>query len=164
MLLDLRKVFVEEIKELPFSGTFDLSDTEISGSYPFVTPIIYSGTVKGFAGEAQMEAEVSFTFEIPCDRCTEMLRREYRYHFSHMLVRTLNQEDNDDYILVEDEKLDVDELLRADILLELPTKFLCKPDCKGLCSQCGQNLNLGECDCDKRRIDPRLEVLQQLIQ
>ncbi len=164
MLLDLRKVFVEEIKELPFSGTFDLSDTEIGGSYPFVTPITYSGTVKSFAGEAQMEAEVSFTFEIPCDRCTEMISREYRYHFSHMLVRTLNQEDNDDYILVEDEKLDVDELLRADILLELPTKFLCKPDCKGLCSQCGQNLNLGECDCDKRRIDPRLEVLQQLIQ
>ena len=164
MLLDLRKVFVEEIKELPFSGTSDLSDKEIGGSYPFVTPITYSGTVKRFAGEAQMEAEVSFTFEIPCDRCTEMISREYRYHFSHMLVRTLNQEDNDDYILVEDEKLDVDELLRADILLELPTKFLCKPDCKGLCSQCGQNLNLGECDCDKRRIDPRLEVLQQLIQ
>lgn len=164
MLLDLRKVFVEEVKELPFSGTFDLSDTEIGGSYPFESPVSYSGTVKAFAGEAQMEADVSFSFAIPCDRCTEMIRREYRYHFSHMLVRTLNQEDNDDYIQVEDEKIDIDELLRMDILLELPSKFLCKPDCKGLCSQCGQNLNQGDCGCQKKRIDPRLEVLQQLIQ
>ena len=54
-------------------------------------------------------------------------------------------------------------LLRDDILLELPTKFLCKPDCKGLCSQCGQNLNLGDCGCNQRRIDPRLEVLQQFF-
>lgn len=163
MLLDLRRVFAEEIKELPFSGTFDMSDTDIAGSHPFVSPIAFSGTVKPFADGAQMEAEVSFRFEIPCDRCTEMVSREYRYHFSHMLVRKLNQEDNDDYILVEDEKLDVDELLRTDVLLELPTKFLCKPDCKGLCSQCGQNLNLGDCGCNKHRIDPRLEVLQQFF-
>ena len=64
MLLDLRKVFVEEVKELPFSGTFDLSDTEIGGSYPFESPVSYSGTVKAFAGEAQMEADVSFSFAI----------------------------------------------------------------------------------------------------
>ena len=163
MLLDLRRVFVEEVKELPFSGTFDLSDTEIGGVHPFVSPVVFSGTVKPFAGEAQMEATVSFTFEVPCDRCTEIIRREFRYEFSHMLVRKLNQEDNDDYIVVEDEKIDVEALLRDDILLELPTKFLCKPDCKGLCSQCGQNLNLGDCGCNQRRIDPRLEVLQQFF-
>lgn len=164
MLLDLRRVFVEEIKELPFSGSFSMSDTEISGSYPFVSPVSYTGKVTAFAGEARMEAEVTFTFEIPCDRCLEPIRSEYCYRFSHGLVRTLNQEDNNDYIQVEDEKIDVDELLRADILLELPSKFLCKPDCKGLCSQCGKNLNEGDCGCNKTRIDPRLEVLQQLIQ
>ena len=164
MQLDLRRVFTEEIKELPFSGSLDLSETEIAGSHPFVSPVSYHGTVKPFAGEAQVEAEVSFSFSIPCDRCAEMIHRDYRYHFSHGVVRTLNQEDNDDYIQAEDETIDVDELLRADILLELPTKFLCRPDCKGLCSQCGQNLNQGDCGCNKRRIDPRLEVLQQLIQ
>ena len=157
------RAIIEEVKELPFSGTFDLSDTEIGSVHPFVSPVAFSGTVKPFAGEAQMEATVSFTFEVPCDRCTEIIRREFRYEFSHMLVRKLNQEDNDDYIVVEDEKIDVEALLRDDILLELPTKFLCKPDCKGLCSQCGQNLNLGDCGCNQRRIDPRLEVLQQFF-
>ena len=163
MLLDLRRVFVEEVKELPFSGTFDLSDTEIGGVHPFVSPVAFSGTVKPFAGEAQMEATVSFTFEVPCDRCTEIIRREFRYEFSHMLVRKLNQEDNDDYIVVEDEKIDVEALLRDDILLELPSKNLCREDCRGLCPLCGKNLNDGACGCQTKAVDPRLEVLKEWL-
>ena len=59
--------------------------------------------------------------------------------------------------------MDLDELIRTDILLELPTKFLCKEDCKGLCPTCGKNLNEGACNCQTHQIDPRLEVLKQLI-
>mgnify|MGYP001091754997 FL=1 len=59
--------------------------------------------------------------------------------------------------------LDLEELARTDILLELPTKVLCSEDCKGLCSQCGKNLNEGECSCEKKQIDPRLAILSQLL-
>lgn len=44
----------------------------------------------------------------------------------------------------------------------MPTKMLCKPDCKGLCCKCGKNLNDGPCDCQKD-VDPRLEALLQLL-
>jgi uncharacterized protein len=40
----------------------------------------------------------------------------------------------------------------------------CKPDCKGLCAQCGQNLNEGQCDCDAEPIDPRLAPLRALLE
>ena len=40
---------------------------------------------------------------------------------------------------------------------------LCKPDCKGLCPQCGKNLNEGKCGCSARQVDPRLEILKKLI-
>ena len=76
---------------------------------------------------------------------------------------SLNEEDNDSYIEVQDYQLDLDELIRADILLELPTKFLCSPDCKGLCPKCGRNLNEGPCGCNTHQMDPRLEVLKKLI-
>ena len=75
----------------------------------------------------------------------------------------MNDEENDTLLLVENESIELDDLLREDILLELPTKFLCKPDCKGLCPGCGKNLNEGKCDCSARQVDPRLEVLKQLI-
>lgn len=85
------------------------------------------------------------------------------YTFAHDLVLSLENEDDDSYIQIENYKLDLDELMRADILLELPTKFLCKEDCKGLCPVCGKNLNEGSCDCNLHQIDPRLEVLKKLI-
>lgn len=58
--------------------------------------------------------------------------------------------------------LDLEELILSDILLELPTKLLCKEDCKGLCPHCGCNLNHQSCDCNKAYHDPRWDVLNTL--
>jgi uncharacterized protein len=60
-------------------------------------------------------------------------------------------------------RLNLDELVEEDVNLALPTKYLCKDDCKGLCSSCGKNLNNGQCDC-KAPIDPRMEALLQLLE
>ena len=48
-------------------------------------------------------------------------------------------------------------------MLELPTKVLCKEDCKGLCPKCGKDLNLGSCDCKTKDIDPRWQALSDLF-
>ena len=79
-----------------------------------------------------------------------------------MLISHLNDEDNDEFILVEDMKLDLDSLVREDMILALPAKILCRDDCKGLCQYCGKNLNLGSCSC-KKPIDPRLQALADLL-
>ena len=79
------------------------------------------------------------------------------------LFRTLADEENDDYIETPDFTLELDDVVISDIFLSLPSKNLCRDDCKGLCQICGQNLNNGECSCDKRQTDPRLEILKQLI-
>lgn len=163
MVLDLKDVFLNEGEILPFSCEIDLSSTDINGVYPFVSPVKAEGSVRNQAGAALLEARVSFDFCIPCDRCTEEIKKRYEYSFRHLLTPKLNDEDNDSYLEIEGYRLDVDELLRSDILLELPTKYLCKADCRGLCPKCGKNLNSGSCDCNLHQIDPRLEVLKQLI-
>jgi uncharacterized protein len=58
--------------------------------------------------------------------------------------------------------LDLAPLLREEAILSMPMGILCRPDCAGLCPQCGQNLNEGTCDCAKDDIDPRFEVLRRL--
>lgn len=163
MLLDLKKLFEDEGEVIPFQYELDLSDTEISGVYPFVSPIQISGKVQNVAQTVYLTAEVDFGFAIPCDRCAEDIKTKYHFSFNHPLIMETNEEDQDAYILVEEGQLDLDELLRADILLALPTKYLCKADCKGLCPVCGVNLNNESCQCNKHQIDPRLEVLKQLI-
>ena len=62
-----------------------------------------------------------------------------------------------------DDQIDVEKMVWEQIYLALPMKPLCKEECRGLCSQCGTNLNLSECSCDKDVIDPRLAKLKTLL-
>ena len=59
--------------------------------------------------------------------------------------------------------LDLTPLLREQSWLNIPLKPLCSPDCKGLCPQCGVNLNLESCACKDTRIDPRMAVLENFL-
>lgn len=164
MILELKKIMLNEGEILPISGTFSLASTTINGVCPFVSPVSVTGNVEGHTGTAELDVSVSFDFELPCDRCNSVFTTHYEFEFHHILVSSLNNEDNDTYIVVEDNRLDLDELLREDILLELPVKFLCRPDCEGLCPTCGRNRNEGLCQCVSRQTDPRLAVLKQLIE
>ena len=164
MKLDLKKYFSNE-DEVPekVSFTADLSDVELSGVYPFVSPVAVSVGVRGSNGAVLLDFQVSYDFEIPCDRCMELIREKKTASFSHTVI--LSQEDSDegDYIRIPSGELDAGELVREDIILSLPYRFLCREDCKGLCPVCGKNLNTGSCGCRSGKVDPRLEILKKLI-
>ena len=102
---------------------------------------------------------------MPCDRCFELTTQEHKLDLFHTVVRELSdEEDNDgEFVLAPDDTLDLDELLTEDLLLDVPSKFLCSPDCKGLCPSCGKNLNHGDCDCQQDTVDPRLAILKELL-
>jgi uncharacterized protein len=61
------------------------------------------------------------------------------------------------------EELDLSDLMREQITLNLPMKPLCNDLCKGICVKCGMDLNTGNCSCNKEDIDPRLETLKKLL-
>jgi uncharacterized protein len=59
--------------------------------------------------------------------------------------------------------VDLSELVRQMLVLGVPARSLCRPDCRGLCPSCGQDLNQTACDCGVQEIDPRLEALRDLL-
>lgn len=164
MLLAIKQLFTGEAAEIPFAFSLDLSTMELGGVLPFVSPVRVSGRAFRNAEGVHLTADAAFDFCVPCDRCAEEIHTREEYRFDHELVLELHQEDNEKYLLAEQDELDLSELITEDILLELPTKHLCKPDCKGLCPTCGANLNSGSCSCEKSRVDPRMEILKQLIE
>ena len=161
MQLDLRSVFETEGSKKEFSEELDEREYELFGTKPFVERISVRGEVTNRAGVVTLTAKVSFPLRVACDRCLEEFTRQYDYTFTHTLVRQL-QDEWQDYIQVEDGVLNLEELILSDLLLELPTKLLCKEDCKGLCPHCGCNLNHQSCDCNKAYHDPRWDVLNTL--
>ncbi|MBQ4267235.1 MAG: DUF177 domain-containing protein [Clostridia bacterium] len=158
MFIQLEALLGGGIESLPLDYEFDFSQEELGGVFPFTTPVILKGEIRNTAGIVTIKAKADFSMEVTCDRCAEDIRPDFTVEIEHGLVASLNQEDNDDYILIEDMKLDIRQLTLEDIYLALPGKFLCKEDCKGLCSECGANLNEGSCNC-KKPIDPRWEAL-----
>jgi uncharacterized protein len=71
-------------------------------------------------------------------------------------------DDELDVTYLEEGRINTDHLLRENILLSLPVQPLCREDCRGLCPQCGANLNLGSCGCQAPVGDPRLHVLRKV--
>lgn len=165
MKIDCKKYFLSDDLRETVEYDMDLSQVEGNGVKPFQTPVRVRADLQSFSGSVVLEARLHYTMVMPCDRCFEDTAVEKIVCFSHMLVRELNGEEDDDaYILVPDERLDLDELLTEDLLLDMPSKFLCSPDCKGICPQCGANRNKENCTCETAQIDPRLEALKSLLE
>jgi len=163
MLLELKKVFLNENENLNAEYEIDLRDLDFNGCLPFKTPVRVWADAVNRAGVVGLAITAKFAYTAPCDRCGEETITDYVYSFNHTLVQSLEGENEGDYIETPDFTLDLDETVITDILLELPSKYLCSEECRGLCPKCGRNLNLGDCGCDCRELDPRLEALRDLL-
>lgn len=152
MILQLKQIFEGQKQLLDFDAEISLETlAELEPYDSFAAPVAAKGSVKVRAGVVTLDMTVTASLEQICDRCTKAFVREYRFEVSHTLVTALDNEDDegyeyDDYVVCPDKTLDVSELALTDMKLGLPTKILCKEDCKGLCPVCGNDLNEGACE------------------
>ena len=148
MILRLRRVFECPGEKLDFAYAIDAGSLDYLTDKAFCSPINISGAAENRAGVVLLKASCEFSMRHECDRCLSEFEREYDFNFEHTLVLK-SYTDDDELVVCENSNLELDELLVNDILLSLPTKILCREDCKGLCLTCGKNLNEGDCGCDK---------------
>lgn len=163
MILDLKSVFIKEDAVLPVEFELDMSDMVFYGQNPIKKPVTVSGSVYNRAGIVTVSVVCEVEFSAPCDRCGKQVTKKHAVKIERVLVSELADRTDDEIIEVPDLQLDIEELCIAEIVLSLPMKHLCKADCKGICQRCGKDLNEGKCDCKNDDIDPRLEVLAQLL-
>lgn len=163
MVLNLKDVFLNDGEKVEAQFTVELKPITLDGIYPFDSDASVLAKAENKLGFVSLTLDTSFVYSRPCDRCGKAMKIELSFSFDHRLVAGLSDSEDDDYIEVPDFELELDDLVVSDILLDLPGKYLCSETCKGLCPDCGCNLNEGECNCRKGNIDPRLEILKQLI-
>lgn len=163
MILNLKDVFLNDGEKIKASFMVELTPISLDGIYPFDSDASVDATAENKLGFVSLTLDTSFVYSRPCDRCGKAMKKEQKFSFNHRLVAGLSDSEDDDYIEVPDFELELDDLVVSDILLDLPGKYLCSEDCKGLCPDCGCNLNDTECSCRKGNVDPRLEILKQLI-
>ncbi|MBR5977213.1 MAG: DUF177 domain-containing protein [Clostridia bacterium] len=161
--INLEPLFNGADETIDINHTLDLSDVEISDTKPFSTPAVIKGVIRYDTGIVSMNALITVLYSGNCDRCAKEVTREYSILMEHTFVTELNDNQNDEFMLVPTMRFDLEGLATEDVLLYLPSKFLCKEDCKGICPTCGKDLNDGPCGC-KKEIDPRLAGLAALLE
>jgi uncharacterized protein len=116
-------------------------------------------TPQGLLVQVKMRANLLAT----CVRCLKDYNQHLEIEFTELYAFSKRSTTDSDLLLPEDGYIDLGALVREYMLLEVPINSLCKPDCKGLCPVCGENLNEVACDHDDETSDPRLSVLKSLL-
>lgn len=163
MIIDLKRIFANENSDMKIEHSLDMSDVDFMGNYPLKQPVKVSGSVFNRAGVVSLNLLIEYTFAAPCDRCGIDAVHNHTVTVDKLLATAIERQESDTIITVPDMKFDVDEFVYSEVILDLPSKHLCKDDCKGICFKCGKNLNEGDCGCDTREVDPRLAKLLELL-
>ncbi len=91
--------------------------------------------------------DCSGEIDLECIRCLEMFHTQLNSHFEELFYFHYLRENQDaELFLPESGYMDLQDLVREYLVMEIPYAPVCKPECKGLCPVCGKNLNLGPCD------------------
>ena len=164
MLLGLSKIIDCPGASVPFSTSVDLSDLCFGTCNPVSEPVQADGVVRNTAGVMVMTGTIATRIHGVCDRCASDFTQDVEIPIDVVLVTELSNEENEDEWVfpLEGDSADLEDIVRTVFVLNMDSKLLCKPDCKGLCCRCGTNLNDGPCSCQKE-LDPRFAALKQLL-
>ena len=148
------------------SFTFDYEGVgELFPEFSFDGPVHVDGMVTERSGCMLLTLKASVSYTTECARCLKELHRSLTFDLTKnaAVSGSLEGDDNDDYVIVENSILDVSDPVEELLFLELPSRDLCSENCLGLCPKCGKDLNEGNCGCQTKEIDPRLEALRKFL-
>lgn len=169
------QIEVSKIKSTIIEDSFSMNNMEIINSHNEKIKVnSISGKYKVYRiDESDFHLKINFNaeFTLPCSSCTEDFTFRLEDNFSTIYTNkedytegevTLKDADLDMKFFNED-ILDLESEITNNILLLLPISPVCSENCKGLCSNCGTNLNTGNCDCNEKNTDPRWKALETFI-
>jgi uncharacterized protein len=152
--------------------TFDPTQVQqADDAYRIVAPVQLGIDIHKDKDQFRLAGAIRTELELPCSRCLEPFRFPVDLAFDQRYLpqtaaaaeqETEVGEDDLETSFYRDDQIDLNDLLREQFYLALPMKPLCRDECRGLCPQCGTNLNTGSCDCGPAWEDPRLAALKQL--
>jgi len=162
------------LEKSPYEFDFQLVPDQIdleSEDAVLKAPARVRGKLTKHIAQTDVEGMIEAELELECSRCLQKIDKKFEIpfhaafvtpeHFTEAKEAELNADDLDVSIL-EGNEINMSELVREQILLNLPEQVFCKEDCKGLCEKCGANRNLINCNCLEEEIDPRWQGLREL--
>ena len=148
MLLNIVNAKSRQEQNIDFSCEVKLSDDCIaSKNYKFLSPAKVNGYMCYKNEQLRVVASVSVSMLVVCDTCGTEFEKKLEFDFDETFVESSNEVGDEKYVMNQT-CVELDKPIEDNFLLNLPTKIVCKKNCKGLCPICGKNKNLYDCDCE----------------
>ena len=121
MIIELESVFNTDGLKIPFDYELSLSSIEVSGFAPITAPVKVSGSVFNRTGIVNLQADARFDYSTSCAKCNKPLLRHAKVPVRHTLLTHAESEDNDEFIVLDGMRLQLDELVKK---YEIGQKYL----------------------------------------
>jgi uncharacterized protein len=128
-----------------------------------------AGRITRTENKVVVNGDFAAIVEVACDRCLQPVelpissdfRLEYVTAETYMSLETAELAPEDLALSIFDgEVIDVDDIVREQVLLAIPTQAICRENCKGFCAVCGADRNIIDCNCSATELDPRWSGLR----
>lgn len=169
-----------ELRKIEFDDEFQPGDVEFTAEMRQIGPLKATGRAelvrehhggREIVNDIRIVGDLSGKFETDCARCLEPVQHSVQRSYDLLYRPMARGEKHDEVSISEAETeigyysgdgMELTDALREQVLLGFPVKAVCKAECKGICPQCGKNLNEGSCGCKQEIHDPRWDALKEL--
>lgn len=161
------------LSTIPDAGlVLDVAEPLVSTHFKLCSPVRASLRIDKAEAEIFVRGKAGIALELLCSRCIKTFAKDMDLDINAVYapIAEFRKEDNHevyddelDMAFYEGDDLDLDELLKEQIILNIPMQPLCNEDCKGICPGCGTDLNVASCRCEHEHTDSRLEILKTLL-
>jgi uncharacterized protein len=174
MFLSIKEM---EVRKVRFDETFQPGEIDFSGAdVKQSSPLHAVGLAELLAntdGEVRIQGHLTVKLESECDRC--LGRAEFpldtRIDLFYRPSQSLNTADEvaidegeAEIGFYEDGGMELEDILREQIMLLMPMQRVCSPECRGICPVCGKNRNESACDCREEPVNDRWSALRKISQ
>lgn len=151
MLIDLTDIIKNVNGKLDISEKFKMPSVSFLGEeFSFIEDCLVKGEIINNSKALELSLTVAGKANVHCARCQKPLTVDVSFPVTETLVREGTEiSDAEDVVLYSGKAVELDDIIVSAFLMNASAKYLCKEDCKGLCPNCGVDLNDGDCDCGK---------------
>ncbi|MDO5714245.1 MAG: DUF177 domain-containing protein, partial [Tissierellia bacterium] len=152
--MDISGFKVSDERVLEFTGSLKQNDSEYdTKNLDIQYPIHYKGRLIRLDEDMDLDIHISYDLHSPCSRCLKDVVTHVDYGTSFILVSSQElmvdeDEIEEEVLYLKDDTLPIEDIVMSLVITSVPFKVICNEDCQGLCSQCGQDLNEENCNCN----------------
>ncbi|MBS5937711.1 DUF177 domain-containing protein [Clostridium sartagoforme] len=164
MIIQLSDFNSSRNRKKEINVTYDLKPLYFDGEkIEAVEALTVVGNITSIGDVLTLRASIKTKLDLKCSRCLEAFIYPIDIEIEERFTNNNELQNDEEIIFVDGNILDITEIVENVIISTLPIKRLCTDNCRGLCYQCGKNLNEGSCNCNTNDVDLRLAKLQELF-